>query len=99
MFLPVLTSAETYRQGYRYRLLIEAAGILESSFALDRESQPTISRGLDNFCTLSVSEWPYFIECPFRGCYGRLLEKFESFDAEASLGRLISTAPPLLKGG
>lgn len=38
MFLPVLTSAETYKQGYRYRLLIEAAGILEPTFALDREA-------------------------------------------------------------
>ena len=38
MFLPVLTSAETYKQGYRYRLLIEAAGILEPTFELDREA-------------------------------------------------------------
>lgn len=38
MFLPVLTSAETYKQGYRYRLLIEAAGILEPTFTLDREA-------------------------------------------------------------
>lgn len=38
MFLPVLTSAETYSQGYRYRLLIEAAGILEPTFKLDREA-------------------------------------------------------------
>ncbi|WP_367394551.1 GntR family transcriptional regulator [Cupriavidus sp. Agwp_2] len=37
-FLPVLTSAETYKQGYRYRLLIEAAGILEPTFKLDREA-------------------------------------------------------------
>jgi len=36
MFQPVLTSAETYRQGYRYRLLIESAGILEPTFQLDR---------------------------------------------------------------
>ncbi|MBN3803488.1 GntR family transcriptional regulator [Paraburkholderia sp. Ac-20336] len=38
MFLPMLTSAETYRQGYRYRLLIESAGILEPTFQLDREA-------------------------------------------------------------
>lgn len=38
MFLPVLTSAETYRQGYRYRLLIESAGVLEPTFRLDREA-------------------------------------------------------------
>jgi DNA-binding GntR family transcriptional regulator len=37
-FQSVLTSSETYRQGYRYRLLIEAAGILEPTFALDREA-------------------------------------------------------------
>ncbi|WP_321937492.1 GntR family transcriptional regulator [Paraburkholderia sp. J8-2] len=36
-FQSVLTSSETYRQGYRYRLLIEAAGILEPTFQLDRE--------------------------------------------------------------
>lgn len=34
-FLPVLTSAETYDQGYRFRILIEAAGILEPSFRLN----------------------------------------------------------------
>ncbi|PMS36779.1 DNA-binding GntR family transcriptional regulator [Trinickia symbiotica] len=38
MFQSVLTSAETYRQGYRYRLLIEAAGILEPTFRLDRDA-------------------------------------------------------------
>ncbi|RDV00609.1 GntR family transcriptional regulator [Trinickia dinghuensis] len=38
MFLPVLTSAETYRQGYRYRLLIESAGVMEPTFRLDREA-------------------------------------------------------------
>ncbi|PRY04533.1 GntR family transcriptional regulator [Paraburkholderia sp. BL25I1N1] len=38
MFLSVLTSAETYRQGYRYRLLIESAGILEPTFRLDRDA-------------------------------------------------------------
>ena len=37
-FQSVLTSSETYRQGYRYRLLIEAAGILEPTFQLDREA-------------------------------------------------------------
>lgn len=37
-FQPVLTSSETYRQGYRYRLLIKAAGILEPTFKLDREA-------------------------------------------------------------
>ncbi len=36
-FQSVLTSSETYRQGYRYRLLIEAAGILEPTFQLDRD--------------------------------------------------------------
>lgn len=41
MFQPVLTSAETYRQGYRYRLLIESAGILEPTFRLD---QPALLR-------------------------------------------------------
>ncbi|WP_409364696.1 GntR family transcriptional regulator [Burkholderia sp. Bp9011] len=38
MFQSVLTSAETYRQGYRYRLLIEAAGILEPTFRVDRDA-------------------------------------------------------------
>ncbi|MEX3958881.1 GntR family transcriptional regulator [Trinickia sp. EG282A] len=38
MFQSVLTSAESYRQGYRYRLLIEAAGILEPTFRLDRDA-------------------------------------------------------------
>ncbi|RAR55367.1 DNA-binding GntR family transcriptional regulator [Paraburkholderia unamae] len=37
-FQSVLTSSETYRQGYRYRLLIEAAGIMEPTFKLDREA-------------------------------------------------------------
>lgn len=34
-FLPVLTSAETYDQGYRFRILIESAGILEPTFRLN----------------------------------------------------------------
>lgn len=34
-FRPVLTSADTYDQGYRFRILIEAAGILEPTFRLD----------------------------------------------------------------
>ncbi|MBN3724529.1 GntR family transcriptional regulator [Burkholderia sp. Ac-20379] len=37
-FQSVLTSSETYRQGYRYRLLIEAAGILEPTFSLERDA-------------------------------------------------------------
>ncbi|WP_321853954.1 GntR family transcriptional regulator [Paraburkholderia tropica] len=37
-FQAVLTSSETYRQGYRYRLLIEAAGILEPTFQLQCEA-------------------------------------------------------------
>ncbi|OFA05398.1 fatty acid metabolism regulator protein [Duganella phyllosphaerae] len=31
-FRPVLTSADTYDQGYRFRILIESAGILEPTF-------------------------------------------------------------------
>jgi DNA-binding GntR family transcriptional regulator len=34
-FRPVLTSADTYDQGYRFRILIEAAGILEPTFRLN----------------------------------------------------------------
>lgn len=34
-FLPVLTSADTYDQGYRFRILIESAGILEPTFRLN----------------------------------------------------------------
>lgn len=37
-FLPVLTSAETYDQGYRFRILIESAGILEPTFRLNEAS-------------------------------------------------------------
>jgi DNA-binding GntR family transcriptional regulator len=36
-FLPVLTSLESYRSSYRFRLLIEPAGILEPTFRVDRE--------------------------------------------------------------
>ena len=35
-FLPVLTSAETYEQSYRFRILIESAGILEPTFQVNR---------------------------------------------------------------
>jgi DNA-binding GntR family transcriptional regulator len=35
-FRPVLTSADTYDQGYRFRILIEAAGILEPTFRVDK---------------------------------------------------------------
>jgi DNA-binding GntR family transcriptional regulator len=34
-FRPVLTSADTYDQGYRFRILIEAAGILEPTFRIN----------------------------------------------------------------
>jgi len=34
-FLPILTSAETYDQGYRFRILIESAAILEPEFQVD----------------------------------------------------------------
>lgn len=35
-FLPMLTSMETYRDSYRFRLVIEPAAILEPGFELDR---------------------------------------------------------------
>ena len=35
-FTPILTSAATYDQGYRFRILIEAAGIMEPTFRLNR---------------------------------------------------------------
>lgn len=40
-FREVLTSAETYDQGYRFRILIEAAGILEPTF---RINEPALKR-------------------------------------------------------
>lgn len=40
-FRPVLTSADTYDQSYRFRILIEAAGILEPTF---RVNEPALRR-------------------------------------------------------
>lgn len=37
-FLPMLTSIETYKDSYRFRLVIEPAAILEPGFVLDRAS-------------------------------------------------------------
>lgn len=37
-FLPVLTSAETYTQAYRFRILIEPAGLQEPGFKLDEQA-------------------------------------------------------------
>ncbi len=37
-FLPVLTSLDTYRDSYRFRLAIEPAAILEPGFVLDAEA-------------------------------------------------------------
>lgn len=37
-FLPVLNSMDTYRDSFRFRLVIEPAAILEDTFVLDRES-------------------------------------------------------------
>ncbi|RKJ95426.1 GntR family transcriptional regulator [Alicycliphilus denitrificans] len=34
-FLPILTSSETYDQGYRFRILIESAALLEPDFKVD----------------------------------------------------------------
>jgi DNA-binding GntR family transcriptional regulator len=36
IFLPVLTSLKAYNDSYRFRLLVEPAGILEPTFRLDR---------------------------------------------------------------
>jgi len=36
-FLPVLTSPEAYAQSYRFRILIEPAGILEPTFRIERD--------------------------------------------------------------
>lgn len=38
VFLPVLTSLKSYQDSYRFRLLIEPAGILEPTFELDRDA-------------------------------------------------------------
>ncbi|MBV6305489.1 GntR family transcriptional regulator [Candidimonas humi] len=36
-FLPVLTSGAAYNQGYRMRILVEPAGILEPTYGVDRD--------------------------------------------------------------
>lgn len=38
VFLPVLTSLKSYQDSYRFRLLIEPAGVLEPTFELDRDA-------------------------------------------------------------
>ncbi len=38
MFLPVVTSMKAYGDSYRFRLLVEPAGILEPTFRLDRRT-------------------------------------------------------------
>ncbi|RYX97396.1 MAG: GntR family transcriptional regulator [Comamonadaceae bacterium] len=60
-FLPVLTSAETYNQGYRFRLLIESAALLEPTFKLDepallrcRDEQLKLLANLDNVSPVAV---------------------------------------------
>lgn len=40
-FLPMLTSIETYKDSYRFRLVIEPAAILEPGFVLDRAALET----------------------------------------------------------
>ncbi|WP_396333748.1 hypothetical protein [Burkholderia anthina] len=52
MLQSVLTSAQTYRQGYRYRLPIEAAGILEPTFRVDRDA---LMRRLDRLRRLMAN--------------------------------------------
>ncbi|MBE2278262.1 MAG: GntR family transcriptional regulator [Rhodobacteraceae bacterium] len=52
-FLPVLTSAETYRQSYSFRQAIEPAALLEAGFALNR---PVIERHLDRQRRLVAGE-------------------------------------------
>jgi DNA-binding GntR family transcriptional regulator len=37
-FLPILTSTETYDQGYRFRILMESAAILEPGFQVDESA-------------------------------------------------------------
>ncbi len=52
-FLPVLTSAETYRQGYSFRQVIEPAALLEPGFTLNR---PVLERHLDRQRELVAGE-------------------------------------------
>ncbi len=52
-FLPVLTSAETYRQSYSFRRAIEPAALLETGFVLNR---PAIERHLDRQHRLVAGE-------------------------------------------
>ncbi|MEU8733637.1 GntR family transcriptional regulator [Streptomyces tendae] len=41
-FQPMLTSMNSYQDSYRFRLTIEPAAVLESSFVLDREALETV---------------------------------------------------------
>lgn len=55
LFIEAMTSPDAYAQGYRFRLLIEPAGILEPGFTLDvprllqcREEQRVLTEGMVN---------------------------------------------------
>jgi len=46
-FLPMLTSLESYRASYRFRLTIEPAAMLEETFVLDRKAIDRLARLVD----------------------------------------------------
>lgn len=55
-FLPILTSPETYDQGYRFRILIESAALMEPGFKVD---EVALKKCLDEQQTLidGAIEW------------------------------------------
>ena len=54
-FLPILNSEEAYAASYRFRLMIEPAGVLESTFALDEKALARSREAHDQILTLATA--------------------------------------------
>ena len=56
-FLPVLTSGEAYDQGYRYRMLIEPAALLEPGYRLSAETIAEARAGQQAMLAGGIHHW------------------------------------------
>jgi DNA-binding GntR family transcriptional regulator len=58
VFLPFLSTETAYREGYRFRMIIEPAALLEPSFKVDKASFDRIRRDQQAMLDGGIEKWP-----------------------------------------
>ena len=58
VFLPFLSSDTAYREGYRFRMIIEPAALLEPSFRIDKTAFDRIRRDQQSMLDGGIEKWP-----------------------------------------